>query len=123
MKKTILGRLVGNTGDPSNLSMILSSSFAARRGEFVRIRHQERQDEPEAEVLGRIVSIARVNALYNSSLGSSAAELELMPGALVTGETIAAKIELIGYRDPMGGEIRIPRRPLDPGTRVLPVDY
>lgn len=103
--------------------MILASSFAARRGEFVKIRHQEREDEPEAEVLGRIVSIARTNSLYNAGLGSSAIELELMPGAQVTGEMILAKVELIGYRDPVTGEIRIPRRPLDPGSRVQPVDY
>ncbi len=123
MKKSVLGRLVGNTGDPNNLTMVLASSFAARRGEFVRISHQEREEEPKADVLGRIVSLTRVNSLYNAGLGSSAASLELMPGAQVTGESIAAKIELIGYRDPITDEVRIPRRPLDPGSCVLPVDY
>jgi hypothetical protein len=78
--------------------MVLASSFAARRGEFVRIAHQEREDEPKADVLGRIVSLTRINSLYNAGLGSSAASLDLMPGAQVTGETIAAKIELIPSR-------------------------
>ena len=40
-----LARLVGNTGDPTNLSMVLNSSFAGRRGEFVRVRHREQEDE------------------------------------------------------------------------------
>src|ERR1035437_2532683 len=123
MKQNVLGRLVGNTGDPNNLTMVLSSSFAARRGEFVRIGHQEREEEPRADVLGRIVGLTRVNSLYNAGLGSAAAGLELMPGAQVTGEMIAAKIELIGYRDPISDEVRIPRRPLDPGSLGLPVDY
>ena len=32
MKSQILGKLVGNTGDPNNLTMVVSSSFAGRRG-------------------------------------------------------------------------------------------
>jgi hypothetical protein len=43
MPTHILGRLVGNTGDPTNLSMVLNSSFAGRRGEFVRVRHREQR--------------------------------------------------------------------------------
>ena len=42
-----IGKLVGNTGDPSNLLMVMNSSFACRRGEFVRITHQEREGEDE----------------------------------------------------------------------------
>ncbi len=45
MKHQVLGTLVGNTGEPHNLQMVLNSSFSGRRGEFVRIRHQERNDE------------------------------------------------------------------------------
>ncbi|MBT0664921.1 ATP-binding protein [Geobacter pelophilus] len=123
MKHRVLGKLVGNTGDPYGLSMVMNSSFAGRRGEFVRIRHQELEDESPTDVLGRIVSIHRSNVLYNSGMGSAATELELMPGAKVTGENLYAKLELVGYKDPDTGRIRMPRRPLDPGTNVETVDF
>jgi DNA helicase HerA-like ATPase len=123
MKNQILGKLVGNTGDPNNLTMILSSSFAGRRGEFVRICHQERQEEPEINVLGRINGIIRSNVLYNSEMGQSLTDLELLPGAQITGERLIAKLELVGYKDPYTGQIKIPRRALDPGAKVETVDY
>jgi len=123
MKHQTLGKLVGNTGDPNNLTMVLNSSFAARRGEFVRIMHQERKDEPVVSVLGRINAIHRSNMLYDTGLGSSVGELELLPGAQVTGEHLFAKLELVGYRDPIEGQIKIPRRPLDPGASVETVDF
>jgi DNA helicase HerA-like ATPase len=123
MKHLVLGRLVGNTGDPNKLSMVLTSSFAGRRGEFVRVRHKERDGDAETDVLGRIVSISRTNDLYNAGLGRSVTSLELMPGAQVTGEMLVARVELVGYKDPVNGQIRIPRRPLDPGAKVETVDY
>lgn len=123
MKQQILGKLVGNTGDPRQLTMVMSSSLAGRRGEFVRIAHQELPDEPSCDVLGRIVSITRANALFDSGMGNSVTDLELMPGARMTGETIFGKIELIGFNDPKTGQIRIPRRPLDPGAKVQTVDF
>ena len=123
MKHQVLGTLVGNTGDPTKVMMVMSSSFSARRGEFVRISHQERDSEPACDVLGRIASISRVNALYDAGMGSSLTELELMPGARVTGESVVGKFELIGVNDPTTGQIRIPRRPLDPGAKVQTVDY
>jgi len=123
MKHQVLGRLVGNTGDPNKLTMVMSSSFAGRRGEFVRISHQELEDAPPCDVLGRIVTISRVNALYDSGMGHSVTELELMPGARVTGEHLIGKIELIGFNDPETGQIKMPRRPLDPGAQVQTVDY
>ena len=123
MKHQVLGRLVGNTGDPNKLTMVMSSSFAGRRGEFVRISHQELEDAPPCDVLGRIVTISRVNALYDSGMGNSVTELELMPGARVTGEHLIGKIELIGFNDPETGQIKMPRRPLDPGAQVQTVDY
>lgn len=123
MKNQVLGKLVGNTGDPANLTMIMNSSFAGRRGEFVRIRHQEREDEEYTDVLGRIVSIHRSNLLYNSGMGSGVTELELMPGAQVTGENLHAKLELVGYKDHSTRRIRMPRRPLDPGANVETVDF
>jgi DNA helicase HerA-like ATPase len=123
MKNQVLGRLVGNTGDPSSLTMAMNSSFGGRRGEFVRIRHQELPDEPLTDVLGRIVSIHRSNVLYNSGMGAGVTELELMPGAQITGENLYAKLELVGYKDPSTGRIRMPRRPLDPGANVETVDF
>ena len=123
MKQQILGKLIGNTGDPHNLTMILSSSFAGRRGEFVRIRHQEKQEEPETNVLGRITNINRSNILYNSQMGQSITDLELLPGAKITGEKVIAKLELIGFKNPKTGQIEIPRRALDPGAKVETVDY
>src|SRR5262249_43222310 len=46
-----------------------------------------------------------------------------LPGSAVSGETLYGTIELIGYRDSVTGEIRLPRRPLDPGAKVLGVSY
>ncbi len=123
MKSLILGRLVGNTGDPTNLSMVLNSSFAGRRGEFVRVRHHEQEDGSANDVLARIVSISRSNVLYNSGLGQAVTELELLPGAHVTGEQVMGKLEAIGFRDPDTGQIKMPRRALDPGAPVEPVDF
>ena len=123
MKQQVLGKLIGNTGDPNNLSMVLNSPFAGRRGEFVRIRHQERKDELETDVLGRIISVSRSNLLYNSGMGDSVNDLELMPGAKISGDSLFARIELIGYKDPASGQIKIPRRPMDPGAKVMTVDY
>ncbi len=123
MPTHVLGRLVGNTGDPTNLTMMLISSFAGRRGEFVRIRHREQEDDAQTDVLARIVSISRSNVLYNSGLGQAVTELELLPGAQVTGEHMLGKLESIGFRDPATGQIKMPRRALDPGAPVEPVDF
>lgn len=123
MTPHVLGRLVGNTGDPTNLSMVLTSSFAGRRGEFVRVRHREQEGAAQTDVLARIVSISRSNVLYNSGLGQAVTELELLPGAHVSGEQILGKLEAIGYRDPESGQIKMPRRALDPGSQVEPVDF
>ena len=123
MTSLILGRLVGNTGDPTNLSMVLNSSFAGRRGEFVRVRHHEQEGGSANDVLARIVSISRSNVLYNSGLGQAVTELELLPGAHVTGEQVMGKLEAIGFRDPDTGQIKMPRRALDPGALVEPVNF
>lgn len=37
-----LGKLIGNTGSPTNLRVALRGSFSARRGEFVRVLHSAR---------------------------------------------------------------------------------
>lgn len=119
----VIGKLIGNTGDPMKLQVALKDSHSARRGEFVRVMHQEsRADEP-LPVLGRIVSISRSNILFSEAAGEGLADITLLPGTRVTGETVRATLELVGYTDPSSGQPRIPRRPLDPGSEVLGVDY
>ena len=117
-----IGKLIGNTGNPNDIKIALEDSFSAKRGEFVKIRHQESLSESETFVLGRIVSISRNNILYNSNMGEGLSNLEILPGAQVTGETLFGTIELVGYRD-SSGQIKIPRRPLNPGEKVYGVDY
>ena len=119
----LIGKLIGNTGNPNDLKMVLKDSFAARRGEFVKIAHQERQDEEKTYVLGRITSISRSNILYNSDMGEGLNSIEMLPGAQITGETLFGSIDLVGYKDAATGQIRIPRRPLDPGSKVYGVNY
>lgn len=123
MKHKVLGKLVGNTGDASQLTMVVQDSFSVRRGEFVRIMHQERNDESVVPVLGRVTRIHRSNMLFNAGLGDGVTELELLSGANVTGENLFANLELVGYRDPVSRQIKIPRRPLDPGATVETVDF
>ena len=123
MAHKVLGKLVGNTGDASQLTMVVQDSFSVRRGEFVRIMHQERKDEGQVAILGRVMKISRTNMLYNAGFGDGVTELELLPGANVTGENMFAQIELVGYRDPVSRQIKIPRRPLNPGTAVETVDF
>lgn len=118
-----IGKLIGNTGNPNDLKMILHDSFVARRGEFVKIAHQEREDEEVTYVLGRITSISRSNILYNSEMGDGLNSIELLPGTQMTGETLFGAIDLVGYKEARTGQIRIPRRPLDPGSKVWGVDY
>jgi len=122
MEHKVLGKLVGNTGDTTKLTMVVEDSFSVRRGEFVRIMHRERRDEPAA-VLGRVTRIHRSNMLFNAGFGDGVTELELLPGTSVTGENMYASLEIVGYRDPGTRQIKIPRRPLDPGARVETVDF
>jgi len=123
MRHKVLGKLVGNTGDAGQLTMAVQDSFSVRRGEFVRIMHRERADELIVPVLGRVTRISRTNMLYNAGFGDGVTELELLPGASVTGENLYATVELVGYRDPITRQIKIPRRPLDPGAPVETVDF
>ena len=116
-----LGTLVGDTGG-LRVTIALRDSFSARRGEFVRVRHHERRDAPETWVLGRVTGVNRQNMLFNAQMGEGVAEVSLLAGRSV-GETNFAGMELVGYRDPETGEIRIPRRPLEPGAKVYGVDF
>ncbi len=118
-----IGKLIGNTGNPSNLTVALRDSFSARRGEFVRIAHKERRGDESSDVLGRIVSLSRTNIMFNEALGEGISEVEILPTTRISGETVFGKIELVGYKDAASGEIRIPRRPLNPGAKVYGVDY
>jgi len=118
-----IGKLIGNTGKPHDLKVVLRNSFSARRGEFVRIPHTEQQGEKTTDCLGRIISISRTNVLYSESLGEGVSEVNILPGSAVTGETLYATVELVGYKDPKTGEILLPRRPLDPGSKVYGVSY
>ena len=117
-----IGKLIGNTGNPNDLKIALENSFSAKRGEFVQIKHTEVESEGETYVLGRIVSISRNNILYNSNMGEGLSSLEILPGAQITGETLFGTIQLVGYRDALG-QIKIPRRPLNPGEKIHGVDY
>ncbi|TWT64399.1 helicase HerA domain-containing protein [Rubinisphaera italica] len=119
----VIGKLIGNTGDPMRLQVALKDSHSARRGEFVRVMHQESRADDPLPVLGRIVSISRSNILFSEAAGEGLADITLLPGTRVTGETVRATLELVGYTDPSSGQPRIPRRPLDPGSEVLGVDY
>jgi len=118
-----IGKLIGNTGKPDKLTVALRTSFSARRGEFVRVSHQERENDTKVDVLGRIVSLSRSNILFSPALGEGISEIEILPQSKVSGETVYGTIELVGFKDPYTGEIRIPRRPLNPGTKVYGVDY
>lgn len=116
-----LGTLVGDTGG-LRVSIALRDSFSARRGEFVRVRHHERRDAAETWVLGRIIEVRRQNMLFTPQMGEGVAEVSLLADRS-TGETNYASMELVGFRDPETNEIRIPRRPLEPGAKVFAVDF
>lgn len=116
-----LGTLVGETGG-LQVNVALRDSFSARRGEFVRVLHQEERDGEPTWVLGRIVTVSRQSLLFSPSMGEGVAEVRLL-AAHHTGESNFAVMELIGYRDLETGEIKIPRRSLEPGARVHPVDF
>lgn len=118
-----LGKLIGDTGQPDRLTVALRDSYSARRGEFVRIAHRERKNEAQTDVLGRIVALSRSNIMYTEAMGEGISEVELLPTTRLSGETVYGRVELVGYKDPYTGEIRIPRRPLDPGAKVYGVDY
>lgn len=105
------------------MTIAFRDSFSARRGEFVRIAYQERRGDVSTDVLGRILSISRQTSCLTNRLGREFSEIEILPSTKISGETVFGKIELVGYKDPLTGEIRIPRRPLDPGSKVYGVNF
>ena len=112
-----IGTLVGETGG-LQFNIALRHSFSARRGEFIRVEHKEEFDAQQTWVLGRIVGVSRQNMLFSPSMGEGVSEVRFLTDRNA-GESNFALMELIGYRDPGTGEIKIPRRPLDPGARVF----
>jgi len=42
-----IGKLIGNTGNPNDIKIVLENSFSVKRGEFVKIKHKESMDETE----------------------------------------------------------------------------
>jgi len=121
MENSYLGTLVGETGG-LQVNIALRNSFSARRGEFVRVYHQEEHEGEQVWVLGRIVGVSRQNLLFSPTMGEGVSEVRLL-ASRHTGESNYALMELIGYRDPVTSEIKIPRRPLEPGARVCAVDF
>jgi DNA helicase HerA-like ATPase len=117
-----IGKLIGNTGNPNDIKIALENSLSAKRGEFVKIKHCESETDGDTCVLGRMISISRSNILFNSNMGEGLSSLEILPGAQITGESLFGTIELVGYRD-SSGQIKIPRRPLNPGEKVYGVDF
>ena len=121
MDDRYIGTLVGETGG-LQINIALRHSFSARRGEFIRVEHKEEFDGQQTWVLGRVVGVSRQNMLFSPSMGEGVSEVRFLTERNA-GESNFALMELIGYRDPSTGEIKIPRRPLDPGARVFPVDF
>ena len=62
--------------------------------------HTERDGQAAADCLGRIVGTSRSNVRYSDALGEGVAEVNVLPGSLVSGETLHATVELVGFRGP-----------------------
>jgi len=121
INENYIGTLVGETGG-LQINIALRGSFSARRGEFVRVGHKEEGEGEQMSVLGRILGVSRQNMLFSPSMGEGVADVRFLATSHA-GESNYAQMELIGYRDPTTGEIKIPRRPLEPGARVYPVTF
>lgn len=114
-----IGTLVGNTGQ-LNVTAAIDDSYSLKRGGFVRIPHQEIRDGDTRWVLGRAVSVRRSSMFFDEELGGDVTDIQVLVDEEF-GEDVFASIELIGYVDRETGEIKSPRRPLDPGSNIYPV--
>ena len=86
--------------------------------------HQERESDPTLDVLGRIVSPLPIeHPVQPSARAKASARWSCFRNRGYPARPSTATLELVGYKDPYTGEIRIPRRPLTPGTKVYGVDY
>lgn len=115
----LLGKLIGNTGEMT-VHAALKDSYAVKRGGFVRIRHQEERDGTDRWVLGRVVKLSRENMLFDEKMGSEVSDVRLLTDTSYA-EDVFAQVEIIGYVTEQTGEIKTPRRPLDPGAELYPV--
>lgn len=115
-----LGTLVGNTGQLT-VTAALEDSYSLKRGGFVRIPHKEDADDDQRWVLGRAVAVRRQSMFFDESLGGDVSDIQLLTEDEF-GEDVFASIELIGYVDRETSEIKTPRRPIDPGSKLYPVD-
>jgi len=115
-----LGTLVGNTGQLT-VTAALEDSYSLKRGGFIRIPHKENAQDDQRWVLGRAVSVRRQSMFFDESLGGDVADIQLLSEDEF-GEDVFASIELIGYVDRETSEIKTPRRPIDPGSKIYPVD-
>jgi len=115
-----LGTLVGNTGQLT-VTAALEDSYSLKRGGFIRIPHKENAQDDQRWVLGRAVSVRRQSMFFDESLGGDVADIQLLSEDEF-GEDVSASIELIGYVDRETSEIKTPRRPIDPGSKIYPVD-
>ena len=115
-----LGTLVGNTGKLT-VTAAVKDSYSIKRGGFVRIPHRESPDEEPRWVLGRAVSVRRKSMFFEEELGGDVTDVKMLADDEF-GEDVFAEIELIGYVEQETGEIKTPRRPLDPGSDLFPVD-
>ena len=85
-RRQLHGKLVGNTGEPNKLTIALRSSFSARRGEFVRVAHQERESESHSTCWAASWALGS-NILFSPALGEGISEVELLPQSRLSGET------------------------------------
>ncbi|MFW9890488.1 MAG: ATP-binding protein, partial [Candidatus Thorarchaeota archaeon] len=119
-KSDLLGRVIGNTGG-NTVSVALVDSFSVKRGGFIRILHVEEKNVHPNWVLGRVIGFSRESPIYSQDMITNADRVATVIRG-ETGERNTAQVELVGFREPQTGEIRIPRRPIDPGAKVQKVD-
>jgi hypothetical protein len=99
------------------------SAYRAARERFIKVQDYLAQLQDRCKEAARQLNPIPTDYAEPSHFGEGVTELELLPGASVTGEHLYAHVELIGYRDPISRQIKIPRRPLDPGAPVETVDF
>lgn len=117
-ERSSLGTLIGNTGQLTVMAA-LKDSYSTKRGGFVRVPHQEERDGSERWVLARVVNVSRENILFDEDLGSDVADIQMLTETDFA-EDVFASLELIGYITETG-EVKTPRRPLNPGAKIYPV--
>ena len=105
--------------EPNKLTIALRTSFGTARRVCAGGAPGARS-EAQLDVLGRIVGLSRSKHPIQPGARRGISEVELLPQSRLSGETgcITATLELVGFRTTHQPAIRIPRRPLTPGTKV-----